>query len=129
MNLYEILAIIIAHWISDFVLQTHEQATKKSSSNYWLSQHIATYTISMTILIGTLVMFKMQLREYHYIDFTLTSFIVITFIAHFITDYFTSRLNSYLWAKGDVHNFFVSVGFDQVLHYTQLFGTYYLLFL
>lgn len=33
--------------------------------------------------------------------------------------------NPKLWAKGDVHNFFVSVGFDQVLHYTQLFLTYY----
>ena len=55
-------------------------------------------------------------------------FPLITFITHTITDYFTSRLNSRLWAKGDVHNFFVSVGFDQVLHYVQLFLTYQILF-
>ena len=54
-------------------------------------------------------------------------FVGITFVCHTITDYFTSRLNSKLWAKGDVHNFFVSVGFDQVLHYVQLFLTYQLL--
>jgi hypothetical protein len=54
-------------------------------------------------------------------------FWLITFVCHTITDYFTSRLNSRLWAKGDVHNFFVSIGFDQVLHYVQLFTTYYLL--
>jgi hypothetical protein len=54
-------------------------------------------------------------------------FVLITFIAHTITDYFTSRLNSKLWQQGKVHNFFISVGFDQVLHYIQLFTTYYLL--
>ena len=54
-------------------------------------------------------------------------FVIITFICHTVTDYFTSRLNSKLWAKGDVHNFFVSVGFDQVLHYAQLFLTYKIL--
>ena len=51
----------------------------------------------------------------------------ITFVCHTITDYFTSRLNSKLWEKKDIHNFFVSVGFDQWLHYVQLFITYYLL--
>jgi hypothetical protein len=54
-------------------------------------------------------------------------FPIITFIAHTITDYFTSRLNAKLWAKGNVHNFFVSIGFDQYLHYLQLFITYSLL--
>jgi len=33
-------------------------------------------------------------------------------------------INAKLWAKGDVHNFFVSIGFDQVLHYIQLFITF-----
>ncbi len=63
-------------------------------------------------------------------------------MAHTITDYFTSRLNTSLLPKreshptdygyfkeigGNIHNFFVSVGGDQCLHYAQLFGTYYLL--
>ncbi len=55
-------------------------------------------------------------------------FCMITLITHTITDYFTSRLNSKLWAGGKVHYFFVSVGFDQVLHYGQLFLTYHYLF-
>jgi len=33
-----------------------------------------------------------------------------------------------LIGKGDVHNFFLSIGFDQVLHYVQLFVTYQILF-
>lgn len=43
-------------------------------------------------------------------------------------DYFTSRLNSKLWAQGRTHDFFVAVGFDQVLHYIQLILTYVLIF-
>jgi len=56
-----------------------------------------------------------------------TLFFLITFVAHTITDYFTSRLNSKLWAEGKVHWFFVSIGFDQILHYIQLFSTYQIL--
>lgn len=51
----------------------------------------------------------------------------VTLLFHTTTDFFTSRLNSKLWAKGDVHNFFVSVLFDQFLHFVQLFLTFYYL--
>lgn len=48
----------------------------------------------------------------------------ITFITHTFIDYFTSRLNAKLWEKKQVHNFFASVGFDQLLHFVQLILTY-----
>lgn len=51
----------------------------------------------------------------------------ITFITHWITDYNTSRWTSKLWAKGDVHNFFVVVGGDQLIHYLTLLITYKIL--
>ncbi len=74
-------------------------------------------------------------------------FMVITFIAHTVIDYFTSRLNSKLWARAEywrkrtetdspgypelqgrfVHRFFVSIGFDQLLHFIQLLLTYWIL--
>lgn len=119
-NLWVVFGIIFIHWVADFVLQTHWQATNKSKDNNALTQHVMTYTglwsfvcIGYGLVTGNfLVMFL---------------FPIITFICHWVTDYFTSRLNSKLWAKGDIHNFFVSVGFDQVLHYAQLFLTYYLL--
>jgi hypothetical protein len=49
---------------------------------------------------------------------------MITFVCHTVTDYITSRINSRLWLAQRVHDFFVSIGFDQVLHYTQLYITY-----
>lgn len=115
MNLIEILGIIIIHYIGDFVFQTHWQASNKNKRWDALLRHTINYSAIWILMLYFLPFLKVL------------SFIGITFVFHTITDYFTSRLNSKLWAKGDVHNFFVSVGFDQVLHYTQLFLTYYFL--
>lgn len=120
LNLLEIFSIIIIHFIGDFVLQTDKQAKGKSKNWNDLLNHTAVYSLIWFIPIFIMIYY------YHY-NPLLWIFPFITFIAHTITDYLTSRLNSKLWTKGDVHNFFVSVGFDQVLHYVQLFTTYYLL--
>lgn len=120
LNLIEILSIIILHWIFDFVLQTDKQAKGKSTSNRQLTMHVLTYSTGWLITANIYAIFTNNW-------YMIALFAPITFICHWITDYFTSRLNSKLWAKGDVHNFFVSVGFDQVLHYVQLFLTYALL--
>ena len=118
LNLIEIFSIIIIHWFSDFVLQTDKQAKGKSRNWNDLLSHTITYSAVWIIPIGFLLGTNPPNGFY---------FILITVIAHTITDYFTSRFNFYLWTKVDVHNFFVSVGFDQVLHYVQLFVTYTIL--
>ena len=124
MELIEIMAIIVIHWIADFVMQTDEQAKGKSSSMFHLMGHMIYYSLAWYV-------FGMAYAFYlgdEYQPDHVACFVAITFVIHAIQDYFTSRLNTYLWNKGDVHNFFVSVGFDQVLHYGQLFATYYWLF-
>lgn len=123
MTLIEIFAILIIHWIADFVFQTDEQAKGKSKNWTSLLSHTFDYS-SIWLMLGLCWVYICPSGE---LFRDVLCFVVITFSAHTVTDYFTSRLNSKLWAKGDVHNFFVSVGFDQVLHYVQLFLTYYLL--
>lgn len=123
MTLIEIFTIIIIHWFADFVLQTDWQAKNKSTNNKALLSHTLIYSLSFWGLLGLCNMwfnFGLNIKFGIY-------YLLITFITHTLTDYFTSRLNTKLWNKGQVHNFFVSVGFDQVLHYVQLFTTYYLL--
>lgn len=115
--------IIFIHWIADFVCQTDEQAKGKSSNNYCLLSHTLSYTL---VWIPFALLYVITHLD-TYIHWHFTLFIAITFMCHTIQDYFTSRLNTKLWLKGDVHNFFVSIGFDQVLHYGQLFLTFYLL--
>lgn len=114
-SFWVILTILLVHWIGDFVLQTDEQAKGKSSDNGYLSAHVVTYCLFWIMPAVFLVGPWAPL------------FVVGTGICHWVTDYYTSRLNTKLYRKGDIHNFFVSVGFDQILHYVQLFLTYLLL--
>lgn len=116
MNLIEIFTILIIHYIADFVMQTDWQAKNKSSNNEALLSHTLNYTAWMTVL-----------GMFMFLDYRMFMFGIITFVCHTITDYWTSRLNSKLWKEGRVHWFFVSVGGDQMLHYIQLFTTYWLL--
>lgn len=127
-----ILAVILVHWFADFVLQTHEEATNKSTSLKWLVSHTSKYSIvwSYAMIIYTFPMWLWNEGNPNTIPYFLTFMIglpLITFILHTLTDYYTSKLTSRLWKEGRVHDFFVAVGFDQVLHYIQLFGTFYLL--
>lgn len=127
MGLVEIFSILIIHWFSDFVLQTDKQAKGKSTSMKMLISHTMNYTMVWWIIGIILVVYNIYFPFFVYTLWSLTLFVVITFVCHTITDYFTSRLNSKLWKSGNTHGFFISVGFDQVLHYVQLFLTFYLL--
>jgi hypothetical protein len=119
--------ITIIHWFADFVLQTDWQAQNKSKSNFALLSHTSNYSL-VWLLPMCLVFGKMKEgATTEWIVWTTLYFSIITFFAHTITDYFTSRLNSRLWKANQVHYFFVGVGFDQVLHYGQLFLTYHYL--
>lgn len=115
--------IIFTHWIADFVCQTDDMAKNKSKSNYWLSTHIIAY---MCVLWAFCCLLGIQRiandvglpPDFRYLKFTLVNGAV-----HFAIDYVTSRMSSKLWAKGEVHNFFVVIGFDQALHMATLYYT------
>ena len=119
-NIWVVLGIILIHWFADFVLQTDKQAKGKSKNWSDLLSHTIDYSV-VWFYISILYISSNGLNP------ILLFFAPITFVFHTITDYFTSRLNSKLWEQGKIHNLFVSIGFDQVLHYVQLFLTYYLL--
>lgn len=141
-----VFAILIIHWISDFILQTDKQAKGKSKNWNDLLSHTGIYSIFWSIPMIFLLYNENSIKWW----LSISCFILITFITHTITDYFTSRLNNKLWFNVEnykklkaedknnqeyydkriaknTHNFFVSVGFDQVLHYVQLLLTYWYL--
>jgi len=120
MEVKVVLALLFLHWVADFLLQTDWQAKNKSKNNNALLRHTAIYSLVFTIAATIYGIYTVN-------DFFGLSFGFITFVCHTITDYITSRINTYLYAKGDVHNFFVSVGFDQFLHFAQLLITFKLL--
>lgn len=116
MNEAILMLIVIVHFLADFALQTHEQSQLKSTSNKFLAYHVFTYSLVWTIITIPI------LPNWGFILFGL-----ITFGTHYWIDYCTSRIGKSFWQKQDYHNGFVVVGFDQVLHYLQLYLTFKLL--
>jgi protein-S-isoprenylcysteine O-methyltransferase Ste14 len=118
-DVHIVYAILIGHLIGDFFLQTDAMAKNKSSSSLALSQHVLVYTATVgTVMLAFLAFARITVS---FEAFML--WVVLNGCLHWVTDYFTSRINKKLWAAGDVHNFFVGVGCDQLIHYVCLISS------
>lgn len=116
--LWQFLALLVIHWLADFVLQTHWQASNKSKRMDALARHVGVYTVALAI--GAAVVFG--------VGVALAWFVAVNGALHFGTDFFTSRWTAKLYAKQDWHNFFAVVGFDQLLHQATLAVTMWAFF-
>ena len=129
--------LIVIHYIADFIFQAEDWAINKSKSNSALLKHTGTYTLVFFFFFANWCVYCNHISHVTASDmgwdWRVLLFFPITFVAHTITDYITSR-----WVSGKfkrnhlgspIPNFgaFSSIGFDQVLHYAQLFLTYHLL--
>jgi hypothetical protein len=95
-------------------------AQNKHHSNFWLTQHVAAYTT--TIALATMVWAWDGNRPLAVL------FIFLNGVLHWLTDYVTSRYNARMWAAHRVHDFFVGVGLDQMIHlYTLVLTAWWLL--
>lgn len=127
-----VLQILFSHWVSDFVLQSHWMATNKSKNLLALHAHAAAYTLALGFLMLTL---GIVLAGTPYWGFAIMALMTpvqfytwvgLNGLLHIVTDFFTSKMTAKLWQKGDYHNFFVVVGFDQLIHYSCLILTLFL---
>lgn len=121
-----IIALLFIHWVADFVFQTDKMAYGKSKNNIDLLSHTLTYSGWFVIFLCPLMLYTNGISEWSFLG--CFYFGLITLVIHTIQDYITSRINARLWGKKKVHLFFVSIGFDQFLHFIQLILTYKLLF-
>lgn len=128
MNLESVIlsiSIIVLHFIADFIFQDEKWAVGKSSSNKLLTLHVLAYT-SLWFLFCNFYCISTG-------NYKMFFLVPITFVSHWLTDYFTSKVTSRLYAEkkfgSPIPNlgFFSMIGFDQVLHYIQLFLTFYFL--
>lgn len=117
-----LLGLLAIHFIGDFVLQTHWQASNKSTNWKALSLHVASYTACLFLLTPFLV----AAAGYKPTGDPLTKYAIFAAVngaIHWGTDYVTSRITKILWDAKEVHNFFVVIGLDQLLHQAALFLT------
>lgn len=124
---FSIFFIIFAHWVADFVAQRAEWASNKSHSIIALSKHVITYGFIMWIFMWYLADHLNMFGAQYW--WTTMAYVIIQSLAHFAVDFFTSKLNSKLWKNGLTHNFFVSIGLDQVIHYGFLLFFLYVLYI
>lgn len=128
-NDFLFIFILVVHWIADFILQSDEDAKGKSVYMKNLVSHTGAYSIfwiAPLMIYGMIFSWSNPRIIPHYFHMVF-DFVIITFILHTITDYFTSRLNARLWQQEKRHEFFIAIGFDQILHYLQLWFTFKLL--
>ena len=74
-----LIAIFLIHWVSDFIFQSHNMATNKSKSNYWLTLHVGTYSFL------TLNSWFLLVPTKHSINYLF--FFLFVFATHWITDF------------------------------------------
>ncbi len=133
MTLVVILTIIFIHWVADFIFQAEEWAVNKSKSNVALYNHVLTYSTIWLLPSCFLLGITKPNETTEWYVYSSILFFLITFCCHFITDYITSRIVSRKFADKEYGSpipntgAFTVIGFDQLLHYIQLFGTFYLL--
>lgn len=113
---YQLIIIALIHWIGDFLLQSTDMALNKSKSNIWLFRHVLSYCLPFLVL-----------GVFFYSPHLVLIFTYVTFLSHFITDYYTSRWTGRLRAAEKYYGFpafFSVIGLDQWIHIAQLFLTF-----
>lgn len=113
--LLEICLLFVFHFIFDFVCQTRHQTDNKSRKLGVLLSHTGMYSLLWLVF---LLPFNLPFIDILY-------FVLITFLTHTGVDFITSKFTSHFYKTKRTHLFFITVGFDQLLHQIQLILTYW----
>lgn len=119
-SLVTTLIILFGHWLSDFVWQPDWMGKGKSKDWMILTNHAGRITIGMTftgLFVGWIAGLPAIAFGYIFL------WALVQGVTHFAIDAVTSRCTGHFYAKGDHHNFFVVIGFDQFLHLAIAFAT------
>ncbi len=107
----EFIVVLVGHWIGDYLLQTTNMATQKSSNLKWLLLHALAYTIVLLVT-GNFV-FSWQVA---------LGYAIFNGALHLITDFFTSKLAKKYLDSPRVY--YPILGLDQLIHLVCLYWTY-----
>lgn len=119
---FNFVLMLVIHFMADFGLQTEYQAQNKGLGDSFFNKPLL-YHVGVYSLIWFIVTIGIKdILNWNFYQCLLFTF--ITFTSHYTTDWLTSRIGKPFWMKQDYHNGFNVVGFDQMLHYLQLWYTF-----
>lgn len=99
-----LIFMFFLHWVADFVLQSRRVAEEKSKHPDALFEHVGIY--SLTLFAGLV-----------WIDLLLALQLSMTNgVCHWIIDYISSKMTTHFYTYKKMHEFWITVGFDQFLH-------------
>lgn len=113
--MFEYIIIILTHFVCYFVLQTTHMNKRKSSSLYYLTMYMTAYSLITTLCL--------VLRFKWFYDFNYFHVFIVTFITHWIIDYFAGKLSKYEASQKN-NGFFEMIGFTHWIHVAALILTY-----
>ncbi|MGI9477025.1 MAG: DUF3307 domain-containing protein [Hyphomicrobiaceae bacterium] len=111
--IWQLVVLLITHWVGDFVFQTTWMAIGKSHRLDALAAHVLTYSV---ILSGAAVLIFGTTG-------IAAAFVGCNAALHFVTDFLTSKASAALHARQNMRGFYIVLGFDQLLHHIALAAT------
>jgi hypothetical protein len=128
MNLYIIAAVLVGHFLGDFVTQKNNLKLTRSKNFITklksVLKHLLPHTLIYSGIITFLLLFVQLISKLPSVSyFVLLFFFVITYIIHLITDLTITLVNNNYLTRNKRHKYFTTIGFDQLIHYMTLFLT------
>lgn len=109
MFFYYLIILMVLHFLADFVLQSDYVATNKSENVEVLAIHSLIYGFIMSVIFAH--------------DLFILALVVILFtVSHFMVDFVSSRITKKFYIQGKRHEFFVTIGMDQLIHNLIIIG-------
>jgi hypothetical protein len=112
-ELWAFVALLVIHWVGDYVCQSRWMGDNKSKRLDALAAHVGVYTLVLAV--GSATIFP--------IGHGLALFVAGNCAAHAATDFVTSRAIASLWAKKRAYETFLVMGADQLIHQVTLAAT------
>lgn len=112
---WAVTLVLFGHWVADFVWQPHWMGMRKSKEWWVLTQHAIRIGLG-SYVVALLAQWIAGESDVISANAAALGWAALNAVAHFAIDAVTSRITGRLYAKGDMHNFFVTIGFDQFLH-------------
>lgn len=120
-QLGQLVALLVVHYIGDFIFQSHWMGVNKSKNTWVLALHVLIYT--WNLLLGSILIFSPTLTAPPSMLGGILTFVAVNGLLHFCTDFVTSRMTSALYANKEFHRFFCVIGLDQLIHQATLAAT------